>query len=199
MVANVAMVLNVLLVLGAMSLVNAVFTLPGIAGVILVIGMAVDANVLIYERLREEQAKGLSIRMALKNAYERAFSAIFDSNVTTLITGVILGWVGTEEVRGFAITLGLGVVFNLFTAVLRHALGLPGHAGRQAAEGPGADAEAHRRAEDQLDGHAVHLLDLLAGHRRPWASPRWSGRGRTSGASSSPPARRRSSRSRKTR
>ena len=117
MVANLAMVLNVLLVLGAMSLLNAVFTLPGIAGVILTIGMAVDANVLIYERLREEQAKGLSIRMAIKNAYERAFSAIFDSNITTLIAAVILGWVGTEEVRGFAITLGLGVTFNLFTAV----------------------------------------------------------------------------------
>ncbi|MCJ7545171.1 MAG: protein translocase subunit SecD, partial [Phycisphaerae bacterium] len=117
MVANLAMVLNVLLILGAMSLLNAVFTLPGIAGVILTIGMAVDANVLIYERLREEQAKGLSIRMGLKNAYERAFSAIFDSNITTLITSVILGWVGTEEVRGFAITLGLGVMFNLFTAV----------------------------------------------------------------------------------
>jgi SecD/SecF fusion protein len=117
MVANLAMMLNVLMVLGAMSVLNAVFTLPGIAGVILTIGMAVDANVLIYERLREEQAKGLSVRMGLKNAYEKAFSAIFDSNITTLITSVILGWVGTEEVRGFAITLGLGVVFNLFTAV----------------------------------------------------------------------------------
>jgi SecD/SecF fusion protein len=116
-VADLAMMLNILLILGAMSLLNAVFTLPGIAGVILTIGMAVDANVLIYERLREEQAKGMSVRMGLKNAYERAFSAIFDSNITTLITSVILGWVGTEEVRGFAITLGLGVMFNLFTAV----------------------------------------------------------------------------------
>ncbi|NLW87898.1 MAG: protein translocase subunit SecD [Planctomycetes bacterium] len=116
-IANVALALNVLLVLGAMSMLNAVFTLPGIAGVILTIGMAVDANVLIYERLREEQQKGLSIRMAIKNAYERAFSAIFDSNLTTLITCVVLGWVTTEEVRGFAITLGLGVVFNIFSAV----------------------------------------------------------------------------------
>lgn len=116
-VANVALTLNILLVLGAMSMLNAVFTLPGIAGIILTIGMAVDANVLIYERLREEQQKGLSIRMALKNAYERAFSAIFDSNLTTLITCVVLGWVTTEEVRGFAITLGLGVIFNIFTAV----------------------------------------------------------------------------------
>ncbi|MFA6134226.1 MAG: protein translocase subunit SecD [Phycisphaerae bacterium] len=117
MIANVALALNILLILGSMSLLSAVFTLPGIAGVILSVGMAVDANVLIFERLREEQAKGQSIRMALKNAYERAFSAIFDSNVTTLLTCIILGWVGTEEVRGFAITLGLGVVFNIFTAV----------------------------------------------------------------------------------
>ena len=116
-IANVALCLNILFIMGTMSLLSAVFTLPGIAGVILSIGMAVDANVLIFERLREEQAKGQSIRMAVKNAYERAFSAIIDSNVTTLITCVILGWVGTEEVRGFAITLGLGVVFNIFTAV----------------------------------------------------------------------------------
>ncbi|HUT57254.1 MAG TPA: protein translocase subunit SecD [Phycisphaerae bacterium] len=116
-IASAALALNLLLVMGSMSLLSAVFTLPGIAGVILIIGMAVDANVLIYERLREEQAKGQSIRMALKNAYDRAFSAIFDSNVTTLITCSILGWVGSEEVRGFAVTLGLGVVFNIFTAV----------------------------------------------------------------------------------
>jgi SecD/SecF fusion protein len=116
-IAVVAMLVNTLLVVGAMYILKATFTLPGIAGVILGLGMAVDANVLIYERLREEQAKGQSIRMALKNAYERAFSAIFDSNITTLLTCLILAWVGTEEIRGFAITLGLGVVFNLFTAV----------------------------------------------------------------------------------
>ena len=115
--ADLALILNIIFILGAMSWLNAVFTLPGIAGVILSIGMAVDANVLIFERLREEQAKGQSVRMTLKNAYERAFSAIFDGNLTTLITCAILGWVGTEEVRGFAITLGLGIVFNLFTAV----------------------------------------------------------------------------------
>jgi len=117
-IANVALMLNIILVLGAMSLLSAVFTLPGIAGVILTIGMAVDANVLIFERLREEQAKGQAIRLALKNAYERAFSAIFDSNITTLLTCLILGWVGTIEVRGFAITLGLGVLFSLFTALV---------------------------------------------------------------------------------
>jgi len=117
-IADVALLLNIILVLGAMSLLNAVFTLPGIAGVILTIGIAVDANVLIFERLREEQAKSQSVRMALKNAYERAFTAIFDANITTLITCLILGWIGTEEVRGFAITLGLGVAFSLFTALV---------------------------------------------------------------------------------
>jgi len=117
-IADVALVLNIIFVLGAMSLLSAVFTLPGIAGVILTIGIAVDANVLIFERLREEQAKNQSVRMALKNAYERAFTAIFDANITTLITCLILGWVGTEEVRGFAITLGLGVMFSLFTALI---------------------------------------------------------------------------------
>ena len=117
-IANVALLLNIILVLGAMSLFDAVFTLPGIAGVILTIGIAVDANVLIFERLREEQAKKQSIRMALKNAYQRALSAILDANATTLITCLILAWVGTPEVRGFAITLGLGVAFSLFTALV---------------------------------------------------------------------------------
>ncbi len=116
-IANVALFLNLILIVGAMSLLDVAMTMPGIAGLILSIGMAVDANVLINERLREEQERGLSPRMALKNAYEKAFSAIFDSNVTTLITCVILGWVGTPEIRGFAITLGLGIVFNVITAV----------------------------------------------------------------------------------
>ena len=117
-IANAALALNIILVLGAMSLMSAVFTLPGIAGIILTIGIAVDANVLIFERLREEQARGQSAQMALKNAYQRAFSAIFDANITTLITCLILAWIGTEEVRGFGITLGLGVAFSLFTSLV---------------------------------------------------------------------------------
>jgi len=117
-IADMALLLNVILILGAMSWFGAVFTLPGIAGVILTIGIAVDANVLIFERLREEQTKGQSVRMAMRNAYERAFSAIFDANITTLLTCLILGWVGTEEVRGFAITLGLGVMFSMFSALV---------------------------------------------------------------------------------
>ncbi len=118
LIADVALVLNVLFIIGAMSALGAVFTLPGIAGVILTIGIAVDANVLIFERLREEQQRGQAVRSAIKTAYERAFSAIFDANITTLITCLILGWVGTEEVKGFAVTLGLGILFSLFTALV---------------------------------------------------------------------------------
>ena len=117
-IADVALILNIVLVLGVMSMFDVVFTLPGIAGVILTVGIAVDANVLIFERLREEQARGQTVSTAIRNAYDRALSAIFDANITTLITCLILGWVSTEEVKGFAITLGLGVAFSLFTALV---------------------------------------------------------------------------------
>jgi SecD/SecF fusion protein len=117
MVAFFAVVLNLLIVLGVMAMINATFTLPGVAGIVLSIGAAVDANVLIFERLREEQHRGLSLRMALRNAYDRAFSAIVDSNATTLITSLILYWLGSEEVKGFGITLLIGLVASLFTAL----------------------------------------------------------------------------------
>lgn len=117
-IADLALLLNLVLVLGAMSLLGAVFTLPGIAGVILTIGIAVDANVLIFERLREEQTRGQSVRLTFQNAYQRAFSAIFDANITTLLTCLILGWVGTPEVRGFAITLAFGVIFSMFSSLV---------------------------------------------------------------------------------
>lgn len=117
LIANLALALNIVMILGAMATFDAVFTMPGIAGLILTIGMAVDSNVLISERLREEQDRGLPIRLAFKNAYDRAFTAIFDSHLTALITCLVLYWVGTPEVRGFAVTLGLGVALNLFTAV----------------------------------------------------------------------------------
>jgi SecD/SecF fusion protein len=116
-VAMVAVVLNLLLILAGMVIFEATFTLPGVAGIILTIGMAVDANVLIFERLREEQRRGLSIRIALRNAYERAFSAILDSNVTTGITALILYLIGTEDVKGFGLTLMLGLFASLFTAL----------------------------------------------------------------------------------
>ncbi|MCD4699593.1 MAG: protein translocase subunit SecD, partial [Phycisphaerae bacterium] len=118
LIADFALVLNLVLLLGAMSFIEAVFTLPGIAGVILTIGIAVDANVLIFERLREEQKKTQSMRIAIRNAYSSAARAILDGNITTLLTCVILGWVGSEEIVGFAITLGLGVAFSLFTSLL---------------------------------------------------------------------------------
>ncbi|MCK5113383.1 MAG: protein translocase subunit SecD, partial [Phycisphaerae bacterium] len=121
-IANFALLLNIILIIGAMSIFRAVLTLPGIAGIILTIGIAVDANVLIFERLREEQAAGFGVKQALKNAYERAFSAIIDANITTLLICLFLffvfGQIGMQEVRGFAITLGLGVVFSMFTALV---------------------------------------------------------------------------------
>lgn len=116
-VANFANALNVFLVVATMVLLKATMTLPGIAGLVLMLGMGIDSNVLIFERIREEKAKGKPIRAAVKAGYEKAFSAIFDSNVTTLITGVILAAVGTGPVKGFAWTLILGMIINLFTAI----------------------------------------------------------------------------------
>jgi SecD/SecF fusion protein len=116
-VAFFAVLMNLLIVLFVMSFLGATFTLPSIAGIVLSVGTAVDANVLIFERLREEQHRGLSIRMALRNAYDKAFSAIIDSNATTFITSVFLIWKGTEEVKGFGITLVIGIVASLFTAL----------------------------------------------------------------------------------
>lgn len=116
-VANSANALNIFLIIAAMALLNATMTLPGIAGLVLMIGMGIDANVLIFERIREEKAKGKPVRAAVKAGYEKAFSAIFDSNITTLITGVILAAVGTGPVKGFAWTLIIGLIINLFTAI----------------------------------------------------------------------------------
>jgi SecD/SecF fusion protein len=116
-VADFAMLLNLLFIVGAMALIDAAFTLPGLAGLVLSAGMAVDANVLIYERIREETERGASLRMAIHNGFEKAFTAIFDSNLTTLITSVILYWIGTDQIKGFAVSLFIGLVMNLFTAV----------------------------------------------------------------------------------
>ena len=117
LVANFCLVLNLILIMGAMALIDATFTLPGLAGIVLTIGMAVDANVLIFERMREELNRGASLRMAIQNGYGRAFSAIIDSNLTTLITAVVLYIIGTDQVRGFAVTLFIGIVMSLFTAL----------------------------------------------------------------------------------
>jgi SecD/SecF fusion protein len=116
--ANIALITNIIILFGVMCMAGTTFTLPGIAGVVLTIGMAVDANVLIYERLREELAKGKSLRGAVAAGYSRAFATIFDSHVTTLISSVILIWFGTGEVKGFGVTLTIGVAASLFTALV---------------------------------------------------------------------------------
>lgn len=118
LVALVGLTVNIVLLFGAMSMFNFVLTLPGIAGIILVIGIAIDANVLIYERLREELEAGKSLRNAVDAAYDKAFSAIFDANFTTLITAAILFWLATGTVQGFAITLILGILASMFSALL---------------------------------------------------------------------------------
>ncbi len=117
LIADVAMMMNLLLTLAIMAMLQATFTLSGIAGVILTIGMSVDANVLIYERIREEQARGSGLGIAIKNGYTRALSTIFDSNLTTMIPAAILYLIASEEIKGFAIVMMLGLASNLFTGV----------------------------------------------------------------------------------
>jgi SecD/SecF fusion protein len=116
-IANTALALNILLLFSGLAILNATLTLPGIAGIILSIGMAVDANVLIFERIREEYGLGKSVRSSIEGGYSNAFSTIVDSQVTTLITAVALFMFGTGPIKGFAITLSLGIIFNLFAAL----------------------------------------------------------------------------------
>lgn len=115
--ANVALLLNALLLLGALAAFKATLTLPGIAGIILTIGMAVDANVLIFERIREELALGKTVRNAVDLGFSRALATIIDSNLTTLIAALFLFQFGTGPIKGFAVTLSLGIVISMFTAV----------------------------------------------------------------------------------
>ena len=117
LVANYALILNVIMLLGALSLLNATLTLPGIAGIILSIGMAVDSNVLIYERMREEFHAGKPLKAGIDGGYDKAFWTIIDAHVTTLITACALFLFGTGPIKGFAVTLSLGVLLNLFTAL----------------------------------------------------------------------------------
>ena len=118
LIANLALLVNIILLIGALTMFHFVLTLPGIAGIILTVGIAVDASVLIYERLREELATGKSLKIALQAAYEKAFSSIFDANVTTLITAAILFWMASGPVKGFAISLTLGILASMFTALI---------------------------------------------------------------------------------
>jgi preprotein translocase subunit SecD len=117
-VADIALILNLVIILGLLSVLQATLTLPGIAGIVLTIGMAVDANVLIFERIREEVKGGRSPFSAMEAGYKRAFTTIFDSNLTTLIAAFILYIFGSGPVQGFAVTLGIGIVTSMFTAML---------------------------------------------------------------------------------
>lgn len=117
-IANFALALNLVLIVSILSLLQATLTLPGIAGIVLVVGIAVDANVLIFERIREELRNGMSPQAAISSGYDRAFSTIADANVTTLIAAIVLFLFGTGPIKGFAITLSIGVVVSMFTAIV---------------------------------------------------------------------------------
>jgi preprotein translocase subunit SecD len=117
LITDLGLLLNVLLLLGAYAAFGFTLTLPGIAGIVLTVGMAVDANILILERMREELRVGKNARGAIQSGYDRAWSAILDSNVTLFLSGVILFQFGTGPVRGFAVTLCLGIVTTLITSV----------------------------------------------------------------------------------
>ncbi|MBZ9559575.1 MULTISPECIES: protein translocase subunit SecD [unclassified Modicisalibacter] len=118
LIANVALATNLVLLVAALSLLGATLTLPGIAGIVLTLGMAVDANVLIYERIREEIRAKMPVQQAIHAGYERAFTSIFDGNITTLLVAVILFSIGTGPVKGFAVTLSLGILTSMFTAIM---------------------------------------------------------------------------------
>lgn len=118
LIALVGLVVNMIILFGAMAAFGASFTLPGIAGIILTIGVAVDANVIIYERMREELDRGKSVKAAIAAAYDKAFSAIFDANITTLITAVILFWQASGSIKGFAVTLTIGILGTLLASLL---------------------------------------------------------------------------------
>ncbi|MCW4114874.1 protein translocase subunit SecDF [Aurantimonas sp. MSK8Z-1] len=115
-IANIALAANVILLLAILSMIGATLTLPGIAGIVLTVGMAVDSNVLIYERIREERRNGRTVIQAIANGFERALATIIDANITTLIAAVILFFLGSGPVRGFAVTLAVGIVTTVFTA-----------------------------------------------------------------------------------
>ena len=117
LIADVCLLFNLVMVMGTMALIDATFTLPGLAGIVLTIGMAVDANVLIFERIREERARNSSVRMAIQNGFGKAFTTIVDANLTTLITAVVLYYIGTDQVKGFAVTLFIGIVMSMFSAL----------------------------------------------------------------------------------
>ena len=154
------------MIIAALSLLGATLTLPGIAGIVLTIGMAVDSNVLIYERIREERRNGRSVIQAMDLGFTRALNTIVDSNVTTLIATAVLFWLGTGPVKGFAVTFAIGIVTTVFTAfTFTRAAGLD-LAALQPPQGIAARAGDVRSAghEDPVHGHPP--LDVRAVERR---------------------------------
>src|SRR5688572_18648083 len=117
LVASIALLANLLLTIGFMVAVQATFTLPGLAGLVLMLGMAVDANVLIYERLREERERGASLPLAIRNGYDRAFPTIIDTHLTSIFTAIVLYVVGNDQLKGFAVSLLSGLIISLFTSL----------------------------------------------------------------------------------
>jgi len=118
LIANMALFANLVFIVALLSLLQASLTLPGIAGIVLTVGMAVDANVLIFERIREEIAAGNSMQGSIHSGYEKALSSIADANITTLIAAIVLFAFGTGPIKGFAITLSLGIITSMFTAIV---------------------------------------------------------------------------------
>ena len=178
LVANLVLLANVVLLTALLSMLRATLSLPGIAGIILTVGMAVDANVLIYERIREELRNGVSPQAAIRAGFDKAFSAIFDSNVTTLIAGLVLWVFGTGPIRGFAVVLTLGIATSMFTSLLgSRALITLMYGGRRKVEQPvdrltaaGEHVEFFKKA-DQLPVHVhaqavVRAVDAAGGRCR---------------------------------
>jgi preprotein translocase subunit SecD len=118
LVADLALTLNLVIIVAVLSMLQATLTLPGIAGIVLTVGMAVDANVLIFERIREELRNGNSPHASIQAGYEKAFSTIADANITTLIAAIVLLSYGTGPIKGFAVTLAIGIMTSMFTAIL---------------------------------------------------------------------------------
>ncbi|MDX1824155.1 MAG: SecD/SecF family protein translocase subunit, partial [Thiohalomonadales bacterium] len=118
LVANLALLVNLVLIVAVLSMLQATLTLPGLAGIVLTVGMAVDANVLIFERIREELRNGNTPQSSINAGYEKALSTIADANITTLIAAVVLYIFGTGPIKGFAITLSIGIVTSMFTAIM---------------------------------------------------------------------------------
>ena len=117
-IANISLIINLILLLGILTLLEATLTLPGIAGIILTVGMAVDANVLIFERIKEEMKTEKSLIHSFDMGYKRARTAVFDANITTLLSAIILFFLGSGPVKGFAVTLGIGITTTLFSCYL---------------------------------------------------------------------------------